>query len=504
MKWIIPAALLASLSIVGCQQTGQQTGAQSPSSQYDKLASMPYVESYLQKDDTTALKTELVFQRAVQAYIWATPALNMLAMKEGKDKTFGPGYNVLPIFKERLNAKTQITTPNSDVIYALGFLDLKEDGPTVMDAPPGLQGIIDDFWQRPIRSEGMIGGRQWAGDVGLPGPDQGKGGKYLILPPDYTGPIPKGYLTFRSRTYGVMVLLRGFFKDPKQLSEPVKVMEQTRFYPLGKEGTAKAMQYPDASTTPADMIYPMDGTAFDMLSRFVDHEYVDTTDMEMRGTLAGFGIVKGQPFAPDAATRALLDKAARTASRMGHAIGYEGTAMIPGFRYYADRKWINPFPGNADFTADTFNNIDARTGFFTYAFSASPGMAIKMENIGAKYPAAYVDSDGNFLRGEQSYVLHLPPDIPAAIFWSVTLYDPVTASEIDNGQAFPSINTMDRPITNADGSTDIYFGPRSPGEGKNYIATVPGKGWFTLLRLYGPKKGFFDQTWKPDDIKKVQ
>jgi hypothetical protein len=226
--------------------------------------------------------------------------------------------------------------------------------------------------------------------------------------------------------------------------------------------------------------------------------------MEMRGTLAGIGIVKGQPFTPDAATRDLLDKAARTASRMGHAIGYEGMPMIPGFRYYPDRHWINPFPGNADFTADTFNNVDARTGFFTYAFSASPGMAIKMENIGAKYPAAYVDSDGDFLRGEQAYVLHLPMNIPAAIFWSVTLYDPISASELDNGQPFPSINTMDKPSTNADGSTDIYFGPNSPGEGKNYIATLSGKGWFTLLRLYGPKKAFFDQTWQPDDIKKVK
>jgi hypothetical protein len=301
-----------------------------------------------------------------------------------------------------------------------------------------------------------------------------------------------------------MVLLRGFFKDPKQLSEPVKVMEQTRFYPLGKDSTAKPMQYPDASATPSNMLYPLDGTAYDMLSRFIDHEYVDPQDMEMRGMLAGIGIVKGKPFRPDAATRDLLDKAARTASRMGHAIGYDGTPMIPGFRYYPDRHWINPFPGNADFTADTFNNIDARTGFFTYAFSASPGMAIQMENIGAKYPAAYVDSDGDFLRGDQAYVLHLPANIPAAIFWSVTLYDPITASELDNGQPFPSINTMDKPSMNTDGSTDIYFGPKSPGEGKNYIATLPGKGWFTLLRLYGPKKAFFDQTWKPADIKKVQ
>jgi len=137
-------------------------------------------------------------------------------MKEGSERTFGKGYNVLPIFKERLNAKTLITTPNSDVIYALGYLDLKEDGPIVIEVPPGLQGILDDFWQRPIPSVGEIGGRKWSGDVGLPGPDRGKGGKYLILPPDYTGEVPPGYFTYRSGTYGVFVFWRGFFKNPKQ------------------------------------------------------------------------------------------------------------------------------------------------------------------------------------------------------------------------------------------------------------------------------------------------
>jgi hypothetical protein len=188
---------------------------------------------------------------------------------------------------------------------------------------------------------------------------------------------------------------------------------------------------------------------------------------------------------------------------MGHVLAYQPSGMVPNGLYYANRRWINPFPTNATFTADTYNVIDARTGFFTYAYSTSPGMAVNMENIGAKYPAAYMDADGNFLRGSQAYVLHLPPNIPAAIFWSVTVYDPITGSGLDNGQPFPSLNTMDKPIQNSDGSTDIYFGPKSPGTGKNWIATVPEKGWFTLFRLYGPTKAFFDQSWKPDDIRKV-
>src|SRR5579862_1413971 len=343
---------LAALALTACNQATKV-----PPTHYDKLADQPYVEGYPLKADISLLKQELLFERGVQAYLWALPSLNMYGMKEGSEKVFGKGYNVLPIFKERLKAKTLITTPNSDVIYALGYLDLKDDGPMVIEAPPGLQGILDDFHQRPIHSVGQIEGRDWAGDVGLPGPDHGKGGKYLILPPDYQGPIPSGYFTFRSGTYGVFVFWRGFFKDPKALTEPVKVMEQTRIYPLGKEATARPMIFPDASTTQANMLYPQDGNAFDMLSRFIDHEYVDPSDMEMRGVLAGIGIIKDRSFSPDGPTLDMLDKAARTASRIGHAIAYQPSAMVPNGLYYANRHWINPFPTNATFTADTYNVI---------------------------------------------------------------------------------------------------------------------------------------------------
>src|SRR5258705_7045334 len=181
-----------------------------PPSHYDRLADQPYIESYPLKADINTLKQELLFERGVQAYLWALPALNMYGMKEGSEKVFGSGYNVLPIFKQRLDAKTLITTPNSDVIYALGYVDLKETGPLVIEVPPGLQGILDDFWQRPICSEGEIDGRTWCSDVGLPGPDKGQGGKYLILPPDYSGAPPTGFYTMRSRTYGVFVFWRGF------------------------------------------------------------------------------------------------------------------------------------------------------------------------------------------------------------------------------------------------------------------------------------------------------
>jgi hypothetical protein len=447
---------------------------------------------------------ELQFQRAVQTYLWALPALNMVAMKEGEEAKFGGGYNVLPIWKHRLDAKTLVTTPNSDVIYAMGYLDLKKDGPMVIEVPPGLQGILDDFFQRPICSIGEIEGRQWCGDVGLPGPDHGKGAKYLIVPPDYKGEIPAGYLPFRSRTYNVFVFWRGFFKDPKQLDEPVKVMEQTRIYPLGHEHDAKPMKFPDASGVAVNMLYPRDGSAFDMLARFLDSEYADPQDMEMRGLAATLGIEKGKPFKPDARTRTMLDDAARTAGKMGLALSYAPVKSVPNSRWYEDRRWANVFPGNATFSADTFNYVDARTTFFLNAYSASPGMAVNMENVGAKYPVTFVDSNGAFLMGQNAYRLHLPKDVPAALFWSVTAYDALTASGLENGQPFPSINTMDKPVANADGSTDIYFGAQSPGAGKNWIRTVPDKAYFEILRLYGPKKAFFDKTWKPSDIEPIK
>jgi hypothetical protein len=318
----------------------------------------------------------------------------------------------------------------------------------MFEAPPGLQGILDDFFQRPLCSVGEIEGRKWCGDVGLPGPDQGKGGKYLVLPPDFTGDVPPGYFTFRSRTYGVFVFWRGFFQDPNRLEGPVKIMEQTRIYPLGKQADAKAMQFPDASGVPVNMLYPRDGRAFDLLKRFIDHEYVDPANLEMRGMLAAIGIIKDQPFLPDAHARAILDQAARRASEMGHYFAFEGTANRPGGLYYADRHYVNgfpPVPGTPDFVAPTYTDLELRSGFL----------------------------HARLLR-------------------------------LDNGQRFPSLNAMDKPVANPDGSTDLYFGPKPPGEGKNWLATVPGKGFFVILRLYGPTQAFYDQTWKPGDLEKMR
>jgi hypothetical protein len=276
--------------------------AEAQSTRYDTLADSPMAENRPTPEAAKLLREELLFQRATQTYLWALPLINTLGMKVGSEKTFGAGYHVLPVWKKRLDAKTLVTTPNSDVIYAMSYLDLGKDGVMVFEAPPGLQGILLDFWQRPIPGPG-----KFAGDVGLPGPDGGKGGKFLILPPGHKGAVPPGYFVYRSGTNNVFVFLRSFYQDPKNLAPAVKVMEGAKIYPLAAK-SAKPMQYPDASGVPVNMLPISDGTAFDQLKALLDSEGRHLADPDWLGMLASIGIVRGQPFTPDAATRAILDR----------------------------------------------------------------------------------------------------------------------------------------------------------------------------------------------------
>ncbi|MEJ8855060.1 DUF1254 domain-containing protein [Variovorax robiniae] len=498
---------------------GSASFAQDPPipDRFKQLANSEFKNDYPVPATTNSLLDELYFQRAVMVYHWALPAVNMYAMKEGADKAYGQGYNVMSIWKKRLDAKTLITTPNSDVIYGVGFLDVAKDGPMVIDAPPNLQAILDDYWQRPIEGP-TVDGRKYLGDVGQPGPDKGKGGKYLVLPPGYKGQVPKGYYVYHSRTNGVFVFLRGFFDRPDNLGPAVKNMEGIKIYPLGKSASAKPMQFPDVSGIAVNMVPPPDGSYFDMLNRFIQSEVTDYPSSEyMRGVAASIGIVKGQDFAPTPRQKEMLDLAARTAWKMAKVVATEQFPKMPGAKWYNNRQWwghIRDGGKNFGKPIDDFNymvpgadyiDIDPQLHMFINYYAMSPGMGTSVPGVGSKYLVGAKDADGDYLVGDGNYTLTLPPNIPAKNFWSVTLYDPVTAAGLDNGQPFPSLNSRDNPVKNADGSTTLYFGPAAPaGKEKNWMKTVPGKGWFTLLRLYGPEKPFFDQAWVPGDFQKVR
>ncbi len=504
---LIPLALACALAFNGI--------AFAKSTHFETLANLPFKENRPTKETAQTLRDELLFQRATQTYLWALPLINTLGMKTGSEKVFGNGYNVLPVWKKRLDAKTLVTTPNADVIYAMNFVDLGKDGPLVFEAPPKLQGILLDFWQRPI----PVDGGKFFGDVGFFGPDDGKGGKFLLLPPDYKGEVPEGYFVYRSATNNVIIFLRAFYQDPKNLTPAVDLFEQTKIYPLNGEKNAKPMQFPDASGVPANMLPVRDGSAFDQLKLLVDSEGANLADSDGLGMLASLGIVKGQPFTPDAKTKVILDSAAKTAYKMSRVIGFEDVVGGISYRVYPDRRWVNPF---ADATPTNLGgaknlawqnvtgvypylDVDARIWFFTNYYSISPGMVSQTAGKGAKYMIAFTDSKGTPLSGGSNYRLNLPANIPAANFWSVTLYEAENASQLANGQPFPSLGSRDQTVQNADGSTDIYLGAKAPkGKEGNWLTTVPGKGYFAIIRLYGPTEAAIDKSWKPGDIEKVK
>jgi len=482
-------------------------------SRYTELSNLPFEENRPTKETAQTLRDELLFQRATQTYLWALPLINTLGMQVGSEKTFGAGYNVLPIWKKRLDAKTLVTTPNSDVLYAMSYVDLGKDGPLVMEAPPMLQGILLDYWQRPI----PVDGGKFFGDVGLAGPDAGRGGKFLLLPPDYKGTVPDGYFIYRSATNNVFIFLRGFYEDPKNLAPAVAHLERTRIYPLNGTGAAKPMKFPDASGVPANMLPISDGSVFDQLKRLVDSEGDNLAGPDWLGMLAAIGIVKGQPFTPDARTREILDQAAKTGYKTSRVIGFEGKVSGKSYRMYSDRRWLNPFadgtPSNPTGTlnlawenvAGGYLDLDARIWMFTDYYSLSPGMVSKVPGKGAMYVIGFSDSEGAPLVGASNYRLTLPPNIPAANFWSLTLYEAENASGLANGQPFPSLGSRDKPTQNADGSTDLYLGPKAPqGREANWLSTVPGRGYFAIFRLYGPTEAALNKSWKPGDIEKIK
>jgi hypothetical protein len=511
--------LLISLLAFCCNQPQpvtnsiSETKSDSGQSRFADLANLPFSDNFPTKQTAAALRDELLFERATQTYLWALPLINTLGMQVGSEKAFGAGYNVLPIWKKRLDAKTMVTTPNSDVLYAMSYVDLGKDGPIVMEAPAMLQGILLDYWQRPI----PVDGGKFFGDVGLAGPDGGKGGKFLVLPPNYKGAVPNGYYVYRSGTNNVFVFLRGFFEDPKNLTPAVEHLQLTKIYPLNNKTGAKPMVFPDASGVPVNMLPISDGSAFDKLKLLIDKESDNLAGTDWLGMLASIGIVKGQPFTPDAHTLEILDQAAKTGYKTSRVIGFEEVVNGASLRIYSDRHWINPLdnitpPSPRTIMNLSFENIaggyrefDPRIWFFTNYYSISPGMLSKIPGKGAAYMIAFTDAEGTPLLGENNYTLHLPANIPAAIFWSVTLYDAANASGLDNGQPFPSLGSRDKPSQNADGSTDLYFGAKAPdGKAGNWLATVSGKGYFAIIRLYGPKEAAIDKSWKPGDIEKMK
>lgn len=433
----------------------------------------------------------LDFQRACQAYLEFMPAMSMYSLLEGQEQGWGCRlcYD-LAVAADLLTSIPLVLTGNTESVYFACNIDLKRDGPTVVEIPPQVLGMANDAYFR------------FVVDFGMAGPDQGQGGKYLLLPPDHDGDVPEGYFVARSRTYRLWVMARANQKV-SGTGEQAKAWyrDNCAVYPL-KDGFKK----PDISNCGnmfADTLHPNDFQYFANLDKLIQYEPASAFTPEQLGLLHALGIEKGKPFDPDARMKQILDSAAKTGLGMARAIAYQ--SRDPETRIYPDRQWESIFiGGNHEFLSNGARNLDARTLFHFTAICVTPAMVNKVVGVGSQYMSAYVDADGDYLDGAKTYRLHLPPNIPVNNFWSVTLYDPGTRSLLQTGQPQPSVSSFGEREQNSDGSYDLYFGPAAPaGKERNWVQTVPGKGWFAYLRLYGPLEAFFDQSWKPDDFVKL-
>jgi hypothetical protein len=462
-----------------------------PDSIETRLGTLRFFDGLPDKETVQTVYENLDFQRGVQAFLAALPAASLSATRPGI-RTIGPDNQTILITESLMNSRTLILTANTETVYAIGWLDT-HGGPLVLEVPPHMLGFIDDFWER------------YVGDIGNAGPDKGQGGKYLLLPPDYTGDVPKGYFVLRSRTYGNLLGVRAFVVGGDVRAATDSVKGGLRIYPLAEAAAPPPMRFVDISGAAFNTIHANDASFFDEVVPVVQEEPLEATDPEIRGLLAAIGIQKGKPFAPDDRMRRILAEGAAVGNATARALVF--SVRNQAAFDYPNSAWQMVWIGNDyQFSPGGVLDLDARSLYFYMGLGISPAMATKMVGVGSQYAMAYRDTAGQYLDGAKSYRLHLPGPIPAKDFWSILVYDPQTRSMLQTDQQFPSVSSQKPDIAiNPDTSADVYFGSEPPvGKESNWIQTIPGKGYFVALRLYGPLEPWFDKTWRPGEIEAVQ
>ena len=464
--------------------------AQTPDSVKTRIGTLTFERGFPTEETTQKIYDEMDFQRAVQAFLWSFPAVSFESIRFGAKRDLGLDYNDLVIADNFLDAKGVWLTANDTTIYGMVNVDLSQ-GPVVLEVPagPGV-GLIDDFWQRAIT------------DFGLPGPDKGKGGKYLLLPPGYTGEVPKeGYFVLRGTMNNYNIMDRGLVEN-NDTAAAVNLIKKLRVYPWSQRDNPKPNKVVSMSAKTMNTI-PPDGIAYwERLSGFINNNPVHERDRFFMAMLKPLGIEKGKEFKPDARQRAILEDAAKVGHLMARTLLFNAEHRFSGATAFPGTKWVWVVLLDHDQETDNYSQLDERLHYFYGAIYMSPAIGRKTAGPGATYIQAFADKDGNHFDGGKSYRLHLPANIPVSSFWSLTLYDTETRSMIQNSSNDSARSGYDKLKTNADGSIDLYFGPKAPAAGQesNWIQTLPGKGFYPFFRFYGPKEGVFDGTWKMPDV----
>jgi hypothetical protein len=386
-------------------------------------------------------------------------------------------YNDLGIADNFVDPKSVWLTANDTTIYALATIDLGEAGPVVIDIPPGaLVGIIDDFWQRSIT------------DVGLPGPDGDKGGKFLLLPPGYSGEVPAdGYHVLRGTMNHYNFMIRGIVVN-NDMRAAVQLVRKLRIYKWSERDNPKANKFVSISGKKIDTTPPGGIEYWARLAAVINGNPVHERDRFFMAMLKPLGIEKGKPFQPDARQRAILEDAARIGDAMARTMLFDGDQRISGANAFPGTHWnwvvlVDPYQ-----ETDTYSQLDERLHYTYGAIYTSPFIGAKRAGPGSTYVQAFKDKDGNRIDGGKSYGLHVPANAPAAAFWSLTLYDTATRSMLQNPSNDAAHSSYDKLKMNADGSVDLYFGPKAPaGWESNWLETVPGKGFYPMFRFYTPQ-----------------
>ena len=447
-----------------------------------------------QAPSTDELNQRLVRSRAIESAIWGMSAVNFDLMYQAMVRETKGSYNQIVYWSRLPDWKNQTLTPNPDSIYLMPFINTKEVGPVVIEIPPAdegsINGTIMDAWQTPLE------------DVGPAGVDKGAGAMYLVLPPGYGEKAPDGYVALPSDTYQGYALLRSILKSGSDadVAKATAYGRRIKVYPLSQAANPPPTTFVDAIDVVYDSTIPYDVRLYQSLDRFVQAEPWLARDKAMIDQLRSIGIEKGKPFDPDPKTLEILNAAARDAHALFES-RYEGI-FHP---FFDSSRWALPAlpdyikaapTGYADHDAYP---VDSRGLLFTFAFFTA-----KHLGEGQFYLMTITDKDGNNFDGGKTYRLTVPPNAPVKLYWSATVYDRASHALIRH-QSRPSRSSQNVGLQkNADGSVDLYFGPKAPtGKEANWVPTRADGQFEVLFRLYGPDKSFFDKKWVLPDIEKV-